>query len=351
MRRSTDTGHQFTTIFGRNLVGELPSFVHRPYLVVTMADLWDKFRHHFDRHLAAVHRVDTIDGDALEAQLQRLPACQSVVGLGGGQAVDTAKYFAWRRRLPLFQVPTALTVNAPWGHRAGLRFQGHVRYLGFVVPEAVYVDYEVIQAAPPLLNRSGVGDVFCYHTAHADWRLTRDRGLCEPKWPYDEGLVAEAGEVLDEVMRHADDIHAVNEEGIRVLATANRWGGAAFHNAGWNPRHIEGIDHFVFYALEHYTGRKFIHGQPVCLGVYVGSLLHGHRAEEMLEAIRRVGVDIRPEAMGITWGDVEHALVRLPEFVREAGLWHGIAHEARITPDFVARIRERVEATFGPWRG
>jgi glycerol dehydrogenase-like iron-containing ADH family enzyme len=93
------------------------------------------------------------------------------------------------------------------------------------------------------------------------------------------------------------------------------------------------------------------HGQPVCLGVYVGSLLHGHRAEEMLETIRRVGVDIRPEAMGITWGDVEHALVKLPEFVREAGLWHGIAHEARITPDFVARIRERVEATFGPWRG
>ena len=27
-----DTGHQFTTIYGHNLVGELPNFVHRPYL-------------------------------------------------------------------------------------------------------------------------------------------------------------------------------------------------------------------------------------------------------------------------------------------------------------------------------
>src|SRR5687768_8795725 len=40
-----DTGHQFTTIFGRNLIGELPNFVHRPYLVVTMEDLWAKFEH------------------------------------------------------------------------------------------------------------------------------------------------------------------------------------------------------------------------------------------------------------------------------------------------------------------
>jgi len=46
------TGHFFTTIYGRNLVAELPNFVHRPYLVVTMEDLWDKFRDAFDGGLA-----------------------------------------------------------------------------------------------------------------------------------------------------------------------------------------------------------------------------------------------------------------------------------------------------------
>ncbi len=30
----------FTTIYGRNLVGELKNIVQRPYLVVTMEDLW-----------------------------------------------------------------------------------------------------------------------------------------------------------------------------------------------------------------------------------------------------------------------------------------------------------------------
>jgi glycerol dehydrogenase-like iron-containing ADH family enzyme len=344
-----DTGHLFTTIYGRNLIAELPAIAHRPYLVVTMADLWEKFRHGFDQHLAGPYLVHTIDGDELAAELDNLPHCASVIGLGGGQAIDTAKFIAWSKRLPLFQVPTAMTVNAPFGHRAGLRFGGHVKYIGYAVPEAVYVDFDVIQSAHPLLNRSGVCEIFCYHTAHADWRLARDRGKLEPKWPYDQRLVDEAQAVLQSVMQHVDDIHDVNEAGIRALMNANRWGGATYHNAGWNPRHIEGIDHFLFYALEYYTGRKFIHGQPVCLGIVAGSMLHNDRADEMLEAIRRVGVDIRPEAMGIGWDDVAHALQHLSEFVRQAGLWYGIAHEAVITDAFVDQLRQRVTAAFGPW--
>ena len=38
----------FTTIYGRNLVGELKNIVQRPYLVVTMEDLWEKFKNEFD---------------------------------------------------------------------------------------------------------------------------------------------------------------------------------------------------------------------------------------------------------------------------------------------------------------
>jgi glycerol-1-phosphate dehydrogenase [NAD(P)+] len=339
----------FTTIFGRNLVDELKNFVHRPYLVVTMEELWPRFASAFDDGLVGRVFADSMDVEQLEIVLGDLPPAQCVIGIGGGRAVDTAKYFAWRRRMPLFQVPSSMSVNAVFGHRAGVREKGQVRYLGYAVPEAVYVDFDLIQSAPPHINQSGVCEILCYHTGHLDWRYAERQGKCEAKWPYDQRLVDAASERFDTVMAHLDDIHAVNETGIRVLMEANRWGGATFHNAGWNPRHIEGIDHFVFYALEYHTGRAFLHGQPVCLGIYVGSLLHDSRAAEMLDAIHRVGVDIRPEAMSITWGDTAKALKDLKNYVRKAGLWYGIAHDADIDDRFIETLRGNIEAKYGPW--
>ena len=336
----------FTTIFGRNLICELPNFVHQPYLIVTMPDLWELFAHYFDDKLAGPYLVSTIDGDELKDKVLKLPPCRSIIGLGGGQALDVAKYFAWSLQLPLFQVPTSMSVNAAFGHRTGLRFKGNVRYVGWAVPEAVYVDFAVIQNAPPVVNRSGICEILCYHTAHADWRFADERGKVEKKWLYDQALVDEAQAVMTTVMDALDDIREVNEKGIRTLMLANRWGGSAFHNAGWNPRHVEGADHFLFYALEYNTGKKFIHGQPVCLGIYVGSLLHNDRAQEMLAAIVRAGVDIRPEAMGITWDDVTYALLNMRDFVRQAGLWYGIYHEAEIDETIARTVRTNVEAAY-----
>jgi glycerol dehydrogenase-like iron-containing ADH family enzyme len=343
------TGHEFVTVFGRGLVEELPIFVQRPYLVVTMEDLWPRFEGAFDQHLAGVHFVKTLDVDELDAIAKELPEHRAIIGIGGGQAIDVAKYFAWASGKPLFQVPTAMTVNAPFGHRAGLRTGGHVRYLGWAVPEAVYVDLDVIQSAPVALNRSGIGDILCYHTAHYDWKLAHELGRTEPKWPYDPRLVAEAKERLDSVLDHLDDIREVNEEGIRTLMTAHRYGGATFHNAGWNPRHIEGVDHFFFYCLENLTKKHFIHGQPVGLGIVIGSALQENEPEKMLAAFERAGVDIRPEAMGVTWDDAAEAMRTMGTYVRDADLWFSVADVRPVTEEFIAGIREEIENTFGRW--
>jgi glycerol-1-phosphate dehydrogenase [NAD(P)+] len=341
----------FPTVFGRDLIGELPNFVHRPYLVVTMADLWPRFEHLFDSNVAAVHEVTSLELADVDAQARALPPFASVIGLGGGQASDVAKYLAWSRGRPLFQVPTAMTTNAPFAHRAVLRQGGTPVSLGWGVPEAVYVDIDVIQTAPALLNRSGAADVLCSHTAHFDWKLAHDSGREERRWPYDARLVDEARQRFETVLADLDEIREVSDRGIRTLMLAHRWGGAAFHAAGWNARHMDGVDHAFLYGLEHLTGRHFIHGQAVGLGTYLGSVLQDNEPDLILGALHRAGVDIRPEAMGIGWDEAATAMRRLAWYVRYADLPFTIADVRPVTDEIVDQIRGRISAMFGEWPG
>lgn len=338
----------FNTIYGRNLIGELKNIVQKPYLVVTMEDLWEIFKDEFDDG-AIVHFVKTLEFDEMLNEIDQMPKFESVIGLGGGQAVDYAKITAWKKHLPLYQVPTSIATNAVFGHRAGVRFNSTVKYVGYIEPVAVYVDYDVIQNGPKALNRSGVCDVFCYHNAVFDWKYAWDNGKCEKKWPYDEELAAQSTAVFQSVADAVDDIYALNEKGIRTLTEGLRWGGGAFHNAGWNPRHIEGTDHFLFYTLEYMTKKKFIHGQPVCLGIFTGSLMSGNDPDGILELIHKAGVEIRPEAMGITWDDVFAALKYESEYVRKAGLWYTVAHDFKVDDAFCQKVKEKVLAVYGPW--
>lgn len=329
-------------IFGRNLLAELSPTVNYPSLVVTMDDLWEMFGHHFQADTFRSHFVQSIEKTDLDNLVANSSDIKTVVGVGGGQAIDVAKYVAWRLNVPLFQVPTALSVNAPFAHRSAIRVDGVVKYVGFVRPHAVYIDYDIIQQAPDILNRTGVGDIFCYHTGHEDWRIAEKAGALEEKWPVDEGMIQEAQAVMRSCLDAADDIREVNEKGIQTLVAALQWGGEAFAKNGWNPRPIEGAEHTFFYALDYLTKKHFLHGQPVGLGTILVSLLQDNDPEWIKEALDRCGVPYRPEEMGVTWDDCVQALRYMSTYVTEAGLWYTAAAHFDITDDYLEKARELV---------
>lgn len=335
---------QFVTVYGRDLIDEIPNFVQPKMLIVTMDDLWTLFQDRLPSNssVCSVYRVHSLEREDLESDLSSITDVASIVGLGGGQAIDVAKYFAWRLNLPLFQFPTSLSVDAVFGHRSGVRDNGIIKYVGWAVPQTVYIDLNIIEAAPAVLNLGGVGDVFCFITGVMDWRYADSRGKCEARWPYDESLaaisLAKAEAVLDEI----DDIRSLSPRGIELMVDALKWGGASYHGAGWNPRHIEGIEHFIFYALEARTGKKFLHGQAVCLGLVLGAAMHGQRADELLSAVAHLNVDIRPTSMGITWDDVFATLRKLRTFVQHENIPYGIAHDFNVTDSYLHDMKDKI---------
>jgi glycerol-1-phosphate dehydrogenase [NAD(P)+] len=331
----------FHVVYGRKLLAEIPAIANPPYLVVTMKDIWPKFQGDLQTEDARVYFVETLESDDLKKDLIDIGRFNSVIGVGGGMALDVAKYFAWLNNLPLIQCPTTTSVNAAFTERAGIRFNRSVHYVGMKIPEVVYVDYGVIQDAPSHLNRAGVGDVFCIHTAHGDWKLATKAGMAGI-FPYDPEFAAQAQEVLQNTRAKTKEIFNVTEEGIRTVMEAHRWTGTTYHNSGWNPRYIEGAEHFFFYALEYLTGKHFVHGEPVSLGIIFISYLQENDPEGIWKSIDESGVQIRPEQMGVTWEEVENALKQTRARSVADNRWYSVINEKEIPDWLVPKVRERL---------
>ncbi|GFP32641.1 hypothetical protein HKBW3S42_00947 [Candidatus Hakubella thermalkaliphila] len=334
-------GPYFNTVYGRGLVEELARIATPPYLVVTMEDLWPLVKDQLSHNLGCLYLSTTLEyKDLLEAE-KSIPPVKSVVGIGGGIALDVAKFFTWLRNLPLFQLPTSTSVNAAFAHKSAIRKGGVVQYVGWAVPEAVYVDFDLIQSAPIYINRAGVGDIFCIHTAHYDWKLATERGK-EKKWPWDEGLAEEAQGFLQEVRKNTKEVSKMSETGIRLVMKTHRWSGATYHNSGWNPRFIEGSEHFFFYNLEYLTKKKFLHGEPVCLGIILVSTLQDNDPDGITKSIREVGVRVRPEEIAVTKNEVIEAFVTARDFAERENLFYSVLNEKKVDSAFVESVLQKI---------
>ena len=135
----------------------------------------------------------------------------------------------------------------------------------------------------------------------------------------------------------------MNEKGIDTIIKAHQWGGNSFFSSGWNPRHIEGVEHFFFYNLELLTKKKFIHGQPVCLGFVLGCLLHNQYLDKLINFFIEIDFDIRPDAMNISWDDIDNCLKTLKDFVIKNNLWYGICNDFDYSNNIFLELKENVE--------
>jgi glycerol-1-phosphate dehydrogenase [NAD(P)+] len=93
------------------------------------------------------------------------------VSVGSGTITDLVKYAAARAGKPCVAFGTAPSMNGYTSPSAAITVDGLKKSLPAAAPVGVFLDLEVLAAAPARLIRAGLGDSLCRSTAQADWLL------------------------------------------------------------------------------------------------------------------------------------------------------------------------------------
>jgi glycerol-1-phosphate dehydrogenase [NAD(P)+] len=293
---------------------------------------------------SAIHTVTSLAATDLAALADGLaPGTRWVVGIGGGVALDAAKWCSWRRGTRLLLAPGLVSVDAMVTNTVAVREGGGIVYRGFVVADRIVVDPDLVGRAPARLNRAGVGDLLSIHTGLADWRL----GAAAGSVAFDEEVAASAAAVLDRVEAVAPGIAAVSAAGLDAIVHAYAEVNALCLRVGHSGPE-EGSEHYFGYHLEQVTGRSFVHGELIGLGTVIMATLQENDPARAVRILDTCRVAWRPEEQGLERGVLVEALAGLPTFVRSQGLPHSIIDEADLSPASASVLLDRALADAVP---
>ncbi len=328
----------FETDFGSGIAKDLfLALKGKKVLFVSQENLLQKYGEIIPKEFI-IQCIDNVEERYLAALNTSIGAVDEVVGFGGGMSIDAAKYFAWQRALPCSLVPTAISVDACYSYPIALRRNSVVCYEGEVIPKAICVDYDIIRSAPKHLNLSGVGDVLSCYTALFDWRLMSAAGkgpaVVDNLYHYAEGI-------LNELFDNTQEIADMTDKGIQMIMNGYAWVGVE----GYNNRYChfeEGSEHYLAYTVESICGKHLLHGQLVCMCVYIMSKFQKEgRQVAVKKFIDAIGLSIKPEDVGLSYEELEVALKRVNSFAVEKNLSYSVLNEKQVTEEFITEtIRE-----------
>ena len=110
------------------------------FVVSTMEIPWEIIKNKLGKHPEKVLNVTSVELSWIEKQIIDLPDFDTIVGIGGGMAIDVAKYISWKLKKRLVSIPTILSVDAFTTPSAGIRNNHDVQYLGNATPNPLIID-------------------------------------------------------------------------------------------------------------------------------------------------------------------------------------------------------------------
>lgn len=240
-----------------------------------------------DNKIKVIHQ-QVINDISLESitktAFQLPPQTDVIVGIGGGKALDFAKYTANLLRLPFISVPTSTSNDGFCSPTSSLTVDGKRKTVKSSIPFGVVIDLDVIKKCPPVFFYSGLGDMISKVTALWDWKEASIQGLER----YNDFASMLAYNSLDLLFnKHSYDINSPEFQ--RSLTNSLLTSGIAMEVAG-TSRPASGSEHLISHALDEVSAHPQMHGLQVGTATYLCSLLQSNNsADGVREILTKTG--------------------------------------------------------------
>lgn len=284
------------------------------YAVVTTPSAWKVARPLLSKQPAGIAYNKWLDRSHLDETTAALPDdIELAVGIGAGRALDHAKYVAFKKNVPLIQVPTVVSTGAIIHGFCGDWTGRVIHGVACIVNcEYVLVDYDIVLKAPERLNTAGLGDVLCGYAGLAEWRSNSARGY-GPAFDIDatRDVTAHHDEIVSGFPPTLDSTGRLTDESVQFImkAVQDRDDRMLRHAAA------PSADHSFCFALELANDRFWIHGEECALGAVIVAWHTGQSPETLIERLDTCKVVFRPRDMGIGRAELQRGLDELPRWM------------------------------------
>lgn len=191
----------------------------------------------------------------------------AILGIGGGKALDFAKYTAHLLKMPFISIPTSTSNDGFCSPNCSLLVDGRRKSVKSSIPFGVVIDLDVIRGCPEACFYSGLGDMISKVTALWDWKKAFQKGFER----YNDFASLLAYNSLDLLfIKHSVDIHSPEFQ--RSLTNSLLISGIAMEVAG-TSRPASGSEHLISHALDALSKYPQMHGLQVGVATYLCAML------------------------------------------------------------------------------
>ena len=234
--------------------------------------------------IANVETIFNIDFNEISTKAFELPNdVDTLIGVGGGKAIDAVKYMSFLKKMPFISIPTSTSNDGFASSGASLLLNGRRMSLPAKTPYGIIVDIDVIKGAPEKFIYSGIGDLVSNITALYDWKFEEENG----KTIIDDFATMISKKAVNSFVR--TEFKGIKDDlFLKELVDSLTLNGISMEIAG-DSSPASGAEHLISHALDKFLEKPELHGVQVGIATYIMAKVQNHRSERITKILKETG--------------------------------------------------------------